>query len=113
MYFVGTDGPYRTAYYCVGCYNLFITKAVAEIAGFDQDTELNGIAAVDELGVLLGMYKPKAKELLVARAYYMPAELIVNRLPFGRYYLYGAELEQHKACMREKMGLAILDEEKQ
>jgi hypothetical protein len=43
----------------------------------------------------------------------MPAELIVNRLPFGRYYLYGAELEQHKACMREKMGLAILDEEKQ
>ena len=115
MYYVG--GPdIRTAYYCPHCYNLFEARAIDEIPDLFAE-ETNELAAAVQLDALLKLTKKRPDALarspragrspsLLAM---FPVALIVDRLPFKRYYLTGEELEQCAEAARRELRVEAAD----
>ena len=109
MYFVGAGAPIHDRYYCPSCYDLLEARALEETPDLFLDDAYNDAAAAQQLTTLLNLDRRNGPRSGNSRSPSMemlfPVALIVDRLPFKRYYLTGAELDAHRELARQQMCL--------
>jgi len=116
MYCVGDGLPMssKLAYYCPHCYDRFENLALVDVPDLFRD-DVNENAAAAQLDMLLNLTKKKESrhKLPYGRGPSMvlmfPVALIVDRLPFKRYYLTGDELARHAEEARRVMCVEVPD----
>lgn len=107
----------RTARYCPFCYDRFEELALAETPDLFQDA-VNEDAAVVQLDALLHLTKgakayghaertARRRHPAPAMVMMVPVALLVDGLPFKRYYLTGDELARHTEEARRKMCVEV------
>lgn len=97
-------------YYCLPCWDVISARAAADIPLLRGiSTEGQRDQRAHALNVLLGLEAGETEQAVgthdvsLDMVIPMSAALIEGRLPFGRYHLHGAELEQHIADIKRRM----------
>lgn len=109
----------RSARYCPFCYDRFEGLALAETPDLFQE-EVNEDAAAVQLDALLHLtknVKPHGQDKRIARwrhpspamVMLVPVALLVDGLPFKRYYLTGDDLARHAEEARRLMCVEVSD----